>query len=39
MPRISEIDQDAIDDSPSHWIIVALIVVQCMFLVTCLVVL
>ena len=37
MPRMSEADQDAIDDRPSHWIIILLLALQCAFLAVCLV--
>ena len=39
MPHISDMDRDATDDGVSRWIITALIAVQCMFLMTCLVIL
>ena len=39
MLRISEADQNAIDDGPSYWIIVSLLALQCAFLAACLVLL
>ena len=39
MPRVSEADQDVINDSPSHWILISLLTLQCAFLAACLVLL
>ena len=39
MPHIPEMDQDTRADGASRWVISALIAMQCLFLMTCLVVL
>ena len=39
MPQITEADQDAIEDSPSQWVISLLLALQFTFLAACLVLL